>query len=164
MHKKVSYGGVGTALGIVLILIMSYVPSGRAALLFAASAIIYLMGKITDKRTSLLAYVATSLVAFLIVPSASPVLLWSYIICFGNFPIIRQILENKNKLIGIICKFILYILYFAGVYFTCTLIANVDFGYGIWLLFALGVPVFFFYDWLLFKTGSYAFQKVFKSF
>lgn len=164
MHKKVSYGGVGTALGIVLILIMSYVPSGRAALLFAASAIIYLMGKITDKRTSLLAYIATSLVAFLIVPSASPVLLWSYIICFGNFPIIRQILENKNKLIGIICKFILYIFYFAGVYFTCTLIANVDFGYGVWLFFALGVPVFFFYDWLLFKTGSYAFQKFFKSF
>ena len=33
-----------------------------------------------------------------IIPSASLVPKWAYIICFGNFPVIKLLIENKNRI------------------------------------------------------------------
>ena len=56
MHKKISYGGIAGAIGAVFLLLSAYVPSGKAALLFMASVVIYMLGIITDKKTAFICY------------------------------------------------------------------------------------------------------------
>ena len=164
MHKKISYGGIVGAIGAVFLLLSAYVPSGKAALLFMASVVLYMLAIITDKKTAFICYGVTSIIAFFFAASASPVIVCGYIICFGNYPVLRLLLDEKNRILSLGLKAFLYLVYFLGVYFACKTLAGVSIPYGLWLLLPLGAPVFVFYDQLLPKTAIYLTDKIFKSF
>jgi len=164
MHKKISYGGMATAICVVLLMLALYVPSGKAAALFLASVTSYVTAILTDKKTAFISYGATSTLLCLIAPNASPLILVSYVVCFGNYPILMLILSDKPFAVNVIIKLLLYGVYFAFVYFICKLLFSVVFPYNVWLLFAGGTFVFAFYDRLLFHTGRYILARFFKSF
>ncbi len=164
MHKKVSYGGLATALSVILLLMSGYLPSGKAATMFMASVTVFVMCTLTNKKTAFVIYAATTLLSMLIIPSALAVLL-SYGICFGNYPVIKTYLEQKTTVLGqILSKMVIYTIYFFLVYAAFVFVAGFSIPYAVFIMYFCGIIVFAFYDWLLTYTGIYILSRFFKSF
>ena len=117
MHKKVSYGGLGCALAVLFIAMSAYLPTLKAATLFVASLITHIVVYFANKKTGVVMYGATSILGFLICQSASPVIVFAYIICFGNYPVIKNILDSLPVKLKYLLKTLVYVLYFGAVYF-----------------------------------------------
>lgn len=155
MHKRISYGGMGCALCVILLAMASYLPTGRAATLFLASLLSYVMCFAAGKKTALIMYGAASALSMLIFPGGSLGIVISYVICFGNYPILKTIIDAKPLGLQIIFKLVLYGIYFAVVYAVFKLIINQAIPYAPVLLFLGGIFVFAFYDYLILYTGRY---------
>ncbi len=162
MHKKISYGGIGAALLIIFVWLAVYLPTGKAALIFASSLLVYIMCYELDRKTAFTMYLASSVLAFLLLLGASPVIVSAYIICFGNYPITKTFFDTKRLPVQILCKFIMYTLYFASVYAVTKLALNLTLPYALPVLYIGGIAVFGFYDWLLSQTGRYAYSLLHK--
>ncbi len=162
MHKKISYGGIGTALCIIFVWLAVYLPTGKAALVFAASLLVYIMCYELDRKTAFTMYLASSALSFLFLLGASPVIVSAYIICFGNYPIIKTFFDTKKLSLQILCKFIMYTLYFASVYTVMKLALNLTLPYALPVLYMGGIVLFGFYDTLLYQTGRYAYSLLHK--
>lgn len=162
MHKKISYGGIGTAICIILIYLAVYLPTGKAALVFVSSLLVYIMCYEIDKKTAFTMYLASSVLAFLLLLGASPVIVSSYIICFGNYPLLKTFFDTKRPCLQVLYKFIMYTLYFISVYAASKLAFNLTLPYALPLLYIGGIAVFGFYDWLLSQTGRYAYSLLHK--
>lgn len=153
MQKKITYGGIGAALCVLVLVISAYLPTGRAASLFIASVLCYTMCYLSDCRTAVTMYVASTLLSFIFMPSSSTIV--SFAICFGNYPIIKSYIDTKPQKFCFVLKFVLYTIYFLAVYFVFKHILNITIPYVPFILYAFGVLVFYFYDWLLVSTGRY---------
>ncbi len=162
MHKKISYGGIGAALLIIFVWLAVYLPTGKASLVFASSLLVYIMCYELDKKTAFTMYLASSVLAFLLLLGASPVIVLAYIICFGNYPILKTFFDTKGLCLKILCKFVMYTLYFASVYAAIRLALNLTLPYALPVLYIGGIAVFGFYDWLLSQTGRYAYSLLHK--
>lgn len=156
MHKKVSVGAMGAALAAVLIILSSYLPTGRAAMLFAASAAVYTAGLVGGAKTAAAAYAASSLIAALLSAWASPNIIAAYIICFGNYPFFKQIFAAKTLLVRALIKSALYIAYFAAAYAVFKYFIPADMKFSPAILFIIGAFLFAAYDILLGRIGEYA--------
>jgi hypothetical protein len=164
MQKKITYGGMTTALCVILIAASAYMPTGKAALLFIASFAVYILALRTDVKTSLISYVAASAVVFMLTSFANPLITVSFVLCFGNYPVLKKFLDSLKVSVSIIIKFIAYTLYFFAVYFAVTKAFDVVVPYGLIILYPAGVIAFAFYDFLLLNTGKYVMARFFKSF
>lgn len=155
MHKKVSYGGLGCALAVLFIAMSAYLPTLKAATLFVASLITHIVVCFTNKKTGIIMYGAASILAFLICQSASPVIVFSYIICFGNYPVIKKVFETQNVKLAYLLKVLSYIIYFSVVYFAFTAFLKVNIPFSPYFLALGGLVLFFAYDFLLEYAGMY---------
>ncbi len=164
MQKKIAYGGMGTALCVLLILGSAYLPTGKAALLFMASFAVYLLTLCTDKKTALVCYGAASLLVFFITSFANPLITVSFVLCFGNYPVLKILLDSLRFIIATVIKIIVYTVYFFVVYFAVTMLFDVSVPYGLPLLYPVGALAFAFYDILLLHTGKYVVARFFKRF
>ena len=164
MQKKIAYGGICTSLCVLLTLCSVYFPTGKAALLFVASFLIYVLCLRTDKRTALICYGASSILIFFITSSSSPLIAVSFVLCFGNYPILKCIVEGLKKSIAWMVKALLYSIYFFAVYFSVKSLFSVNIPYGVGVLYFIGMAMFLFYDVLLQHTGKYTLVRFFKSF
>lgn len=162
MHKKISYGGIGTALTIIFVSLSVYLPTGKAALVFVSSLLVYVMCCETDRKTAFVMYLASSALNFLLLLGSSPVIVSAYIICFGNYPLAKTFLDTKMLSLRILCKFVMYTLYFFAMYAVIKFIINLNLPYGLPLLYISGIAVFGFYDYLLSYTGRYAYAFLHK--
>ncbi len=156
MHKQAAYGGVFTALGILLITLAAYLPSAKAAALFAASLAVFVLTDISGVRTALLSYAATAILGIVISNGASPAVIVSYAVCFGNYPVFKKVLDGKKCVFSVIFKAVLYIVYFAAVFVIFKMFIKVDLMYSTSILFVAGAALFAFYDILLARTKAYA--------
>ncbi len=155
MQKNVSYGGLGCALGIIFLTMSAYLPTLKAATLFLSSALVYVMlFKIGFKWTFVM-YAATAILAFFVCQSASPAITASYIICFGNYPVVKVWLDRRKTVINYGAKLVFYTLYFFAVYYVFVNVLSLPVDYSVVLLYGLGLVVFYFYDYLLLSTGRY---------
>ncbi len=155
MQKNVSYGGLGCALGVIFLAMSAYLPTMKAATLFLASALVYvILFKIGFKWTFVM-YAATSILAFFVCQSGSPAIVASYIICFGNYPVIKAYLDRRSRIVNYAAKLILYTLYFFAVYYVFVKVLSLPIVYSVAALYGLGMVVFYFYDYLLLSTGRY---------
>ena len=116
MQKKITYGGLGCALCILMLIGASYLPTLKAAFLFVASVIPYVIYHILDVKMAFAMYGATSVLAFFICQSGSPAVVAAFIICFGNYPIIKAIADKKTPVFKYILKAIFYVIYFVIIY------------------------------------------------
>lgn len=155
MQKKIAYGGVASALCIILLAMSSYLPTLKAATLFAASVIPYAVCKFLSVKTAFLMYGATAILAFIICQSGSPEVAFSFGICFGNYPVFAAILERKSLSFSFISKILLYTIYFIAVYLVFTKLLLISLPWSPLILFALGIIVFAVYDYLIKRTGNY---------
>ncbi len=164
MYKKIAHGGIATALSVILLAMSAYLPTGKAATLFMASVLAYIMCFIADRKTSTVMYLASAVLGFIISPAGALTIITTYIICFGNYPIIKTLLDTKPLALALMCKFLLYVVYCIAVYLVFTFITNVALPYAPALLFIAGIFVFAFYDFLLSYTGKYLAQQISKRF
>ncbi len=160
MQKKVSYGGLGCALCVLLITMSAYLPTLKAATLFAASIIPYVVCCLSSVKIALAMYGATSILAFLICQAGSPAIVAAFIICFGNYPIIRYILGKRGRTFRNTAKLVLYALYALAVYFVFTKVLLIPIIYSPIILFILGAAVFYFYDFLLVQTARQVLSRL----
>lgn len=160
MHKKISYGGIGCAVCILLLVMSSYLPTLKLATLFASSVIPYVIFKLAGFRTSIVMYGATSILAFFLCQSGSPSAVAAFVICFGNYPVFKGLIDKKTTAIRVTVKLLLYVVYFVAVYFVFTKFLLIPMIYSPVLIFAAGVVVFFFYDYLLKTTGIYLLYRL----
>ena len=156
MHKNIAYGGVFAALSVLLITLAAYLPSAKAALLFAASLTVFVLAGLSGVKTAAVMYAAVSVLGFLTARGTSPVVIITYTVCFGSYPLFKKLLSRQSMIFSIIIKVLLYTLYFAVLFVILKFFVSVDFKYSTVLLFAAGAPVFAFYDVLLDRTGEYA--------
>ncbi len=153
MQKKVTYGGMGTALCVLLLVMSSYLPAGKAASLFLASALCYTMCYVADCKIACIMYVAATLISLIFMPGVAVTAVFA--ICFGNYPVIKAYIDTRSVKLRVLFKLVLYTVYFLSVYLVFKFLLNITIPYALILLYVIGVPVFAFYDWLLVSTGRY---------
>ncbi len=114
--RKMTLTALLIALSMVILLISSYVPSGRmgivaiAGLLPAAAVVSAGLG------AGFFCYVGTGLLAFFLLPAKECVLL--YALLFGHYPMLKSLIERMRKpILEWCCKLVLFntllsILYF----------------------------------------------------
>lgn len=164
MNKNIAYGGMGTSLAVLMLALSAYLPTGKAATLFLASLTLYVISLYTNVKTAIIVYVASSVLSVLIAPGGIGGNIISFIICFGNYPVIKTTLDKLKLPISILFKFILYTVYYAVVYLVFTFVFNISIPYAVWMLYLGGIFVFAFYDYLLHSTGLYVMNILFKRF
>lgn len=162
MHKKVSYGGMATALAVILLAFSVYLPTAKAATLFAASALVYTYRRISGVKAAFAMYAATSALAFLLTAGAFSIVTASFIICFGNYPVIRYFTENKNTVVLIVLRALLYSAYFVCVYIIAHYFMPAELPFSVFILYFAGAVVFIAYDVLLNYTGIYLEQLFYR--
>ena len=155
MHKKISYGGMGTALSVLLLFLAVYMPSGKIAIVFVSSLISYIIALELDKKTALIMFASTSAIAFLLLFGASPVIVTSYILCFGNYPVFKLLIDRTVISLQIILKLAIYSIYAFLMYMLCSLLFNITIPYSIVILYVVGIVIFGAYDYLLSYAGEY---------
>jgi len=146
---------MATALAVILLAFSVYIPTAKAATLFAASALVYAYRRLCGVKAAFAMYAATAVLAFLLTAGAFSLITASFIICFGNYPVIRYFTENKNILLMIIIKAVLYSIYFALVYSAVKYFMPASLPFSAVLLYLAGIGAFVAYDVLLKYTGIY---------
>lgn len=162
MQKKIAYGGMATALSVIMLVFSAYFPSGKAAALFLSSAIVYAFRIVMGSKAALAVYIASAILGFLLSFGASPVIAVSFAICFGSYPVLRYFTENKPIAFVIALRALLYIIYFAIVITVFKYLIPVAFPLSEALMFALGAVLFVGYDVLLKYTGEYIVQLFYR--
>lgn len=163
MNKSTAYGGVFTALGILLLTLAAYLPSGKAVCLFAASLTVFCSTHILNTKHAAVMYAATSALGFFISKGTSPATIVSYIICFGNYPLFKKAADAKKPPVAVIVKSLLYTAYFFSAFVIFKFFIKADLLYGTVPLFIGGAVLFVLYDILLAKTNEYALNIINKN-
>ena len=147
--KIVAFGGLCTALSLVFLLLGATLPFGRLVFVFLASAVIGIANIARDKKTSLVIYIATSLLSLFIIPHKPIALL--YCVVVGNYPIIKTYIEKiSNKIYVLLIKFVVFniymlICYFGGIWLLGISFDNIQYSLGILWIWML--VVFYIYDY-----------------
>ena len=164
MNKKLAYGGIGTALSVVFLALCAYLPTGRAASLFLSSLVSYIIACMTDKKTALMMFVASAVLSVVISPAGMLSVAAVYIICFGNYPILKNYIDLKPAVVNIFLKFVCYTIYALVTYTVFLKVLNIKITYNAAILYILGALLFAFYDFLIAYTGKYALGILYKRF
>jgi len=162
LHKKVSYGGIATALAVLLLALSAYFPTGKAATLFASSAMVYAYRRISGVKAAFAMYAATAVLAFFLTAGAFSLITASFIICFGNYPVIRYFTENQNIVLKVAVRAALYSIYFAVVYGVVKYFMPAELPFSVLILYLAGAVAFTAYDVLLKYTGIYLEQLFYR--
>lgn len=105
--KVIAYSGVATALSVVMLFLGSiFWVLGYTMPLVASLVMIILLDSISQK-SSLLTFISTSIISFILLNDKECVLL--YILFFGYYPLIRdKINDIKPKFLSYLLKFITF--------------------------------------------------------
>lgn len=148
--KMISYGGIITALGIILIYLSTIMPFNKLFMLTIASLLIPIGVIYTGTKNSILIYIATSILSLIFFGIREVTIL--YILFFGNYGIIKFYIE---KLRNIPLELVLKFLYFNCMAFLALLIFKnmstnpVDLKYPLYYFILGGEIAFLVYDYLI---------------
>ena len=92
--KNIALGGILVALTSIVLYATSILPISTIAILTIASAIIPVCIIRSDIQTSIFVYIASSLIAFFLVPINISLL---YFIFFGIYGIVKYFIERMRK-------------------------------------------------------------------
>ena len=90
--------GVSTALAVILLYLASIVPSGRLALMCAASIGVIFLRMRCGMKTALLCYVASAVLSLVLLPEKGVSLV--YILFLGYYPLIKLSTERLGNRIA----------------------------------------------------------------
>ena len=148
------------ALGVVFLAIGALIEVLDISMAVIASICVIIAVIEYGKGASWMVFGVTSLIAFIIVPSKLPVIF--YALFFGFYPILKEILERRNKiicwilkeLIFNVCLAIILVIYFM-LFFQNNLKIPIDFHWLVVSVIALCEIVFIIYDIALSKMISF---------
>lgn len=162
--SNITKGGFLTTLGVILIYLSGIVPVNKAYLLAIASFIIPLAVVVTNFKNAITVYGATSLLSLLI--CGFKITVFSYIIFFGLYGLIKYFIERLRKLP---LEIILKLAFFNICLFTLFLLCSLFFP-GILkikisrYLIALGAQIaFLIYDYLITLFITYVNRHILKT-
>jgi hypothetical protein len=105
--RNIAFGGIFTALSILLIYLAATLPINKLIMLGLASCIIPLSIITTNVKNSLLVYFASSVLCLIIVPPTGTAL--SYIMLFGLYGFIKYFTEKlRNAPVEILLKLLFF--------------------------------------------------------
>lgn len=123
------------------------VPTGRLVLYAVASATVCLIMIKFGIKGAVLLYTAVSVISFAMLPDKT-IFFW-YVLFFGNYPVVKALIEKKNNLIlEWILKISLFCVYVLVAYLGINLffLGLADFKYSLWLVFGAAISVASVYD------------------
>ena len=143
--KKLSRLAILTALGVVILLLASVLPTGRIALTAIASLAVCVALMMYGWRWAVGVFALTALLSALLFPGLCAAM---YLGFFGYYPVAKSLFEKIHSVsISWICKFALYTVVFVLYWLLArTLISFTGRELGWYVLYPLGAAVFFFYD------------------
>ncbi len=158
--RAAAYGGISTALIIVLMLLSSLLPFMEYAIPAAAALIIFLFEKECGVKAGWVCYAASALLCVLFLPNKEPAVL--YALFFGYYPLMRETLHAKcRRWVAVVCKYALFNLTMIGSYAVLIFLfqltelweeINLGMRYGAAVLLLLGNAAFFLYDLLILRA------------
>ena len=108
--KKVAFGGLMTAMSVVVLYLSSVLPTLKLTACVISSVIVCITMLKSGSLTAILVYAASAVVSLMISPDKTIAL--SYALVFGNYPILKAFIERKNNLfVEWIVKIILFAVY-----------------------------------------------------
>ncbi|MGN0537914.1 MAG: hypothetical protein ACI4M3_08070 [Acutalibacteraceae bacterium] len=111
--KKTAYGGILTAIAVVLLIVSGILPKGRFFLPLAAGLAVFAAAREFSNGFGVMIYVAVSLLSFLVCADKTGVL--CFVLIFGYYPLIKRKIEYiKNGVLSWGLKFILFTAVFAA--------------------------------------------------
>ncbi|MEG0500996.1 MAG: hypothetical protein RR525_02045 [Cellulosilyticaceae bacterium] len=111
--KNISMGGILTALTIILLYLTLLIPTNTLTLLTLAAFMVPIALMRCNLRTSILVYICSSILSFLLLPFNIFFLYTSFFGCYG---IIKSLIEGLDKLA---LEWVLKLIYFNIVFFIC---------------------------------------------
>ena len=91
--KAAAYGGIGTALIVLLLLGTSLFPFMEYTVPAACAVVIFFIGMECSDKTALICYAASSLLGLILLPNKEAVMLFA--LFFGYYPLLKQYLARK---------------------------------------------------------------------
>ena len=145
--KKLTLLAMSTALSVLFMYLSSVLPTGQLGFIAAASLLGFFAVIETGVSGALMLYTASSILALLLVPRRTPVLI--FIIFFGYYPIIKYFAEKMKtpilswcvKLLVFNAAYSVVFLLFKEVIFDITVLQN-----STAIAFVAGNLVFVFFD------------------
>lgn len=91
--KKITLGAMVTALTVLSLYAASTLPWSKVACCFLASVFMYMLARESAIGTAITAFLASSAIAFLLLPDKSP--LYAYVALLGHYGIFRTFVGDK---------------------------------------------------------------------
>ena len=145
--KPIALGGCLAAVSVLFLYLASVLPTGRLALLAAASLCVGLAVMELRLSGAALLYAAVSVLGLLLLPDKT-IAAW-YVVFFGNYPIVKQWIERIHNLLPEwVCKGICYTAYAGALYGAYHLLLGgiPAMPYALWIVVLLGAAAFVLYD------------------
>ncbi len=99
--KELTLGAMGCALSAVLLLLCTFVPTGKLAIGFIASFVpCVLFIECKSAKTALLSGIAAGIIAFTLFPKhgLAGIIIVMYGLCFSYYPALKAIIEKRKNL------------------------------------------------------------------
>lgn len=144
--KKVAFGGLMTAMSVVVLYLSSVLPTLKLTACVISSVIVCIAMLKSGYLTATLVCVASAVVSLMISPDKTIAL--SYALVFGNYPILKAFIEMKNNLsLEWVLKVILFAVYACAV----SMLSNLLFSKTIvwYVVFVIVIAGGVFYDFAI---------------
>lgn len=166
MSRRIAFGGILTALCVVLIYLAAYMPSGKLGLYALASVTIAIAVVELDIKLGALVYAASTLLIFLLTGNINAVLLFT--LFFGSYPLLKYYIEKqRSAALEMLLKLAAFNLQALLGFFVFKLLFGISAfnlaSYSIWVLIGLmvfGQFVFLIYDYILSRLIDYYINRI----
>ncbi|HYE10576.1 MAG TPA: hypothetical protein VEF53_10405 [Patescibacteria group bacterium] len=166
MSRKIAFGGILTALCVVLNYLAAYLPTGKLGLYALASLTIAVAVVELDIKLGAVVYTAAAILIFLLTGNINTLLL--FVLFFGSYPLLKYYIEKqRSAALEMILKFTAFnLLAILGFYlfkllFGISPINLGNFSVGMILgLAAGGQVVFLIYDYILSRLIYYYINRI----
>ena len=166
MSRKIAFGGILTALCIVLVYLAAYLPTGKLGLYALASVTIAIAVIELDIKLGAVVFAASSILIFLLTASINAMLLFT--LFFGSYPLLKYYIEKqRSAILEMLLKFGAFNLLAVLGFFVFKLLLGVSpinfSSFSIWMLIGIligGQILFLIYDYILSRLIDYYMKKI----
>ncbi|OGO79435.1 MAG: hypothetical protein A2Y23_06900 [Clostridiales bacterium GWB2_37_7] len=166
MSRRIAFGGILTALCVVLIYFAALLPSGKLGLYALASVTIAIAVVELDIRWGAVVYGGSSILIFLLTGNINAMLLFT--IFFGSYPLLKYYIEKQSSVVTeLLLKFTVFNLLAVLGFFVFKLLFGISpinlAGYTVWILLGVilgGQVVFLIYDYVLSRLINYYISRI----
>ncbi len=148
--SNIAKGGMLIALTLIILYAANFITFNTLFLLGLTSALIPLGILIADMKTTLLVYIGSSILAYLIIPDKTLCLF--YVLIFGPYGIVKFFIEQKRNIpVEVLLKLIYFnvIAFISFLLYKQLFMPTIELQYPLIIMFIAGNIAFFVFDYVL---------------